>query len=165
MYIRAENALIYKVGTRGICLLLLGFMWLMLGFLFLLNPVERFSKPGPGGVLDFLDRGLGVYIFASMWVVGGVTALIVALQRPFTCKDDLGFNGVALPPFFWGAGYWWSFFVNTISDGEFGRPNTELAGILYWSFTLLIMFLSRHLCDHPNGPCARRRAKDGRVSQ
>lgn len=163
-YARAEKSLIRKVGTRGICLLILGSMWLMLGFLFVSNPVKRFSKPGPGGILDFLDAGPGVYVFASMWIVGGATAVITAFQRPITCRDDLGFNGVGLPPFLWGAGYWWSFLINTLSDGEFGRPNTQLAGLLYWTFALLVMFLSRHLCDHPEGPCAQRRAKSGQFS-
>lgn len=153
------------VGTRGICLLLLGVMWTVLGITFITNPVERFSKPGPGGTLDFLDGGPGIYIFASMWIVGGATALITAFQRPVTCKDDVGFNGIGLPPFLWGAGYWWSYFLFTATDGEYGRPNTQLAGILYWTFTLLIMFLARNLSDHPEGPCAQRRAQDGQFSQ
>lgn len=153
------------VGTRGICLIILGIMWLILGLAFVTNPVERFSQAGPGGVLDFLDNGPGVYILASMWVVGGIVALVTAFQRPITCRDDWGFNGVGLPPFIWGAGYWWSFAINALSDGEFGRPNTYLAGILYWTFALLIMFLSRHLSDHPDGPCATRRASFGRISE
>lgn len=157
-FARGEKILIRKVGTRGICLLILGVMWLILGVAFITHPVERFSQPGPGGVLDFLDNGPGVYVMASMWIVGGLTALIVAFQRPITCRDDIGFNGVALPTFFWGAGYWWSFAIFNISDGEFGRPNTQLAGLLYWTLLILIVFLSRHLCDHPEGPCAKRRA-------
>lgn len=161
-----ERKLIRLVGTRGICLLLLGVLWLILGLAFITNPVERFSQPGPGGILDFLDRGPGVYIFAAMWLAGGITAIVVAFQRPVTCKDDIGFNGAALPPFFWGAGYWWSFAIYSVSDGEFGRPNTYLAGLLYWTLVILIVFLSRHLSDHPEGPCAKRRANiDGRLHQ
>jgi len=161
---RVEHKLIVKVGTRGVCLLILGFMWATLGAGFLLNPMERFSKPGHGGVLDFLDDGPGVFIFSSMWIFGGIVAIIVAFQRPITCRDDVGFNGVALPPFLWGAGYWWSYLLNQLSDGEFGRPNTYVAGMVYWSITLLIMFLSRNLSDHPEGPCAGRRALRGPIS-
>jgi hypothetical protein len=160
-----ERKLIVLVGTRGICLLIFGTMWLILGLAFTANPIDRFSQPGPGsapgtwrGVLDFLDKTPGAYLFASMWLVGGATAVIVAFQRPLTCRDDWGFNGAALPPFFWGAAYWWSFFTHAITDGEFGRPNTYLAGILYWTLLILIVFLSRHLSDHPEGPCAKRRA-------
>lgn len=160
-YARIEKALIYKVGTRGVLLLILGFLWILLGFAFLVNPMERFSKPGPGGVLDFLDTSPGLYIFAGMWIAGGTVALVTAFQRPITCKDDLGFNGIGLPPFLWGAGYWWSFLLSNLSGGEFGRPNTYLAGILYWTISIMIMFLSRNLSDHPEGPCARRRAQSG----
>lgn len=158
---RAEARMIVWVGTRGVCLLILGFLWTILGVGFLINPMERFSKPGSGGILDFLDKGPGVFIFASMWVVGGFVAIIVAIQRPITCKDDLGFNGIALPPFLWGMGYWWSWVLNQVSDGEFGRPNTYVAGIVYWSITILMMFLSRHLSDHPKGPCIGRRGSYG----
>ena len=164
IYGRTERALIRMVGTRGACLLILGSMWLLLGFGFLTNPMERFSKPGSGGALDFLDDGPGVYIFASMWIVGGVAALLVAFQRPITCKDDWGFNGVSLPPFLWGAAYWWSWGIHQVTDGEFGRPHTYVPGLVYWSMTLLLMFLSRHLSDHPEGPCAKREVPDGSPS-
>lgn len=163
-YTKLERLMIRKFGTRGLCLLILGVLWSILGALFTVAPMERFSKPGPGGILDFLDRGPGIYIFASMWIVGGVVALVTAFQRPLTCRDDMGFNGVVLPPFLWGLGYWWSFFVYTFSGGEYGREGTFLAGMLYWDLALLIIFLSRHLSDHPEGPCARRRAMSGQAT-
>jgi hypothetical protein len=164
VYSKIEKRLIRGFGTRGVCLLILGSLWSILGVAFVTNPMERFSRPGPGGVLDLLDDGPGVYIFGSMWIVGGVTAIAVAAQRPITCKDDLGFNGVAMPPFLWGSGYWWSFFINSFSDGQYGRPGSYIAGLLYWDITILIVFLSRHLSDHPEGPCARRRVMSGEVS-
>ena len=160
-----EEALIIKVGTRGVCLLILGFVWSILGFGFTVTRMERFSKPGPGGILDFLDRGVGVYVLSLMWLIGGLAAVIVAIQRPITCRDDIGFNGLALPPFIWGSAYWWSFFLNQLSDGTLGRPNTYIAALIYWSITILVMFLARHLSDHPKGPCARRRDLHGPISQ
>lgn len=153
-----ESRLIWKFGPRGLCLMILGFMWSLLGSAFLLNPMPRFAKPSSGGILDFLDKGAGIFIFSSMWLIGGVCALVVAFQRPISCKDDIGFNGLCLPPFLWGAGYWWSFIVNTLSAGEYGRPGAYFAGMVYWTFAILLMFLARHLNDHPDGPCARRRA-------
>lgn len=164
-YTHLERLLIRKVGTRGLCLLILGTLWLILGTAFIIAPMERFSKPGPGGILDFLDRGPGIYIFASMWLIGGMLAIVTAFQRPITCKDDLGFNGVVLPPFVWGLGYWWSFFIFTFSRGEYGRQGSFLAGMLYWDLAILIIFLSRHLGDHPEGPCVSRRAIDGQTSR
>lgn len=156
-YDRTEIFFIRLVGTRGVVLLLLGIMWIILGTGFLVSPMERFSRPGSGGILDFLNRGPGIYIFASMWIVGGIFAIAAAAQRPKTCEDGWGFVGLILPPLLWGAGYWWSWFINVFSGGEYGRENTYLAGLIYGAFTLLLMFLSKHLPDHPEGPCARRR--------
>lgn len=163
LFERGELYLIVKVGTRGVCLLILGFVWTLLGTGFLLSPMERFSKPGPGGILDSLDNGPGVYIMSSMWLLGGLTALIVGVRRPITCRDDIGFNGVCLPPFIWGMAYWWSYFLNQLSDGELGKPNTYIAGIIYWAITILVVFISRHMGDHPAGPCIGRRGAYGQL--
>lgn len=142
-----DSYLIRKVGTRGVCLLIFGFIWMVLGMSFAVDPQARFSQPAAGGVLGFLDHGVGLLIFALMWLVGGALAVGVAFRRTITHRDDLGFNGVCLPPFLWGSAYWWSFSVNILSGGLYGRPGTYLAGIVYWSFTVLLMFLSRHLKD------------------
>lgn len=126
---------------------------------YLRHPMERFSKPGPGGILDFLDKGPGVYIISSVWLVGGLAAVIVALQRPKTCQDGLGFTAIALPPFLWAMSYWWALIIFALSGGVFGRDNEAYGQAIRLSVvTLLIMFLSRNLHDHPEGPCARRRA-------
>ena len=152
-----ESFFIRKYGTRGVCLWLLGIPWVVLGIGFILNPMERFSKPGPGGALDFLDKGPGIYIFAAVWLVGGITAMIAAIQRPRTCKDDWGFVGVVIPPFMWGAGFFWSQIVYLISGGEFGRPTAYFGMIIYWSFALMLAFLSKRLPDAPEGPCYGKR--------
>jgi hypothetical protein len=126
---------------------------------YLRHPMERFSKPGPGGILDFLDKGLGVYIFSSLWLIGGLAGVITALLRPKTCEDGLGFAAIALPPFLWAMGYWWAVIIFAISGGVYGRDSDTYGQAIRLSVvTLLIMFLSRNLQDHPEGPCARRRA-------
>lgn len=157
-YATPELFFIRLVGTRGCLLLILGAVWLILGTDFMLNPMERFSKPGPGGLLDFLDKGPGVYIFSTMWVIGGAVAIYTAFRRPKTCEDDLGYTAIALPPLLWGFGYWWSWALHLVTNGEFGRERTYVAGLLYFTIVIMIMFLSRHLQDHPEGPCARRRS-------
>lgn len=159
---KAELVVIRKVGTRGSLLLILGTIWVILGMGFLMFPMERFSRPGPGGPLDFLDEGPGVHIFSSMWILGGVIAFYTAFRRSRTCEDDLGFNGVALPPFLWSMGYWWSWIIHLVFDGEVGRANTYIAALIYSTLTVLIVFLSHHLQDHPEGPCARRRSIESR---
>ena len=156
----AELYVIRWVGTRGALLFILGFIWLFIGYGYLTNPIERFSKPGPGGALDFLDEGPGVYIFSSLWVIGGAVAIVTAFIRPKTCQDDIGFNGVGLPPLVWGLGYWWSWIIHMLFDGEVGRASAYIGGFLHITINILIVFLSHHLPDHPEGPCARRRASD-----
>lgn len=153
----AEHWLVRKFGTRGVCLWLLGIPWTTLGIGFMLDPQDRFSRPGPGGSLDILDNPPGIYIFAALWLIGGIGAMVCAFARPRICVDDWGFVCVVIPPFLWGAGYFWSQFAYIISDGEFGRPNAYFAMILYWSFTLLLTFLSKRLPDSPEGPCWGRR--------
>lgn len=157
---RLELLFIRWIGTRGCVLLILGAIWTIIGAAFLANPIERFSKPGPGGYLDFLDEGPGVYIFSGMWLLGGTVAIVVAILRPTTCEDDLGFNGVGLPPLLWGFGYWWSWIVHLLFDGQYGRGNGYIGGLLYSTLSLLVIFLSHHVQDHPEGPCARRRASE-----
>ena len=153
----AELFFIRLVGTRGSLLLIVGTIWSTIGFGFLINPIERFSRPGSGGVLDFLDKGPGVYLFASTWLVGGLVAISIGFIRAKTCQDDLGFNGVALPPLLWGFGYLWSWFVWLLSNGEYGRPGAYIGALLHFTITIMVVFLSHHLPDHPEGPCARRR--------
>lgn len=154
---KAERIAIVKYGTRGVFLWLVGVPWTILGIAFVAQPMERFSKPGPGGPLDFLDQGPGIYIFATMWIVCGVAAIIAAILRPRTCEDSLGFVAITIPPFVWGAGFFWSQFAYIISDGEYGRPTSYFGMLIYWAVALMLAFLSKRLPDAPEGPCYGRR--------
>jgi hypothetical protein len=155
-YGRAELAAIRKFGTRGVFLLILALMWLLLGIGYGTNRMERFSRVGPGGWLDFLDRGFFFYLLAYMWVAGALAAIVAAARRPMTCDDSWGFIGLTIPPFLWGVAYWASWLAYLFSEGAYGRPRTYTAAVLFWSITIMVVFLSRHLRDHPEGPCARR---------
>ena len=154
---RVERLAVRKYGTRGVCLWLIGIPWTLLGIAFILQPQERFSRPGPGGSLDILDNPPGIYIFASMWLIGGIGAMACAAIRPRICVDDWGFIAAVMPPFLWGCGFFWSQFAYIISGGEFGRESAYFAMIVYWSFSLLLAFLSKRLPDSPEGPCWGRR--------
>lgn len=154
---RMEILAVKRYGTRGVALWLVGIPWISLGIGFTLHPMERFSRPGSGGILDFLDKGPGIYIFSSMWIIGGVAAIAAAITRPRTCNDEWGFVGATVPPFIWGMGYFWSQIAYEISGKEFGRPTSYFALIIYWSMSLLLLFLSKRLQDAPEGPCYGRR--------
>lgn len=156
LYSKTERMFIRLVGTRGSLLIIIGAIWIILGASYLNSPMEWFSKPGSGGVLDFLDNGPGEVIFASLWVLGGVLAIYSAIRRPKICEDSLGFNGLLIPPLLWSFGYWWSFGVNLFSHGVYGRDHTHFGGLLYGAVSVMVLFLSRHLQDHPDGPCFRR---------
>lgn len=152
-YAATEHYFITKVGTRGVLLLLFGTLWSLQGITFLLHPMERFSRSGPGGVLDFLDNGPGVYIYSASWLLGGILSIICAIQRPKTCVDSWGFTALAIPPMLFALGYWWSWALNLFSHEEYGRGGTYVGGLLFTIITLVPMFLSRNLQDHPEGPC------------
>lgn len=145
------------IGTRGSLLLILGTIWTIIGTGFLTNPIERFSKPGPGGRLDFLDSPPINYIFSSIWLVGGIVSIFIAFYRARSCEDDWGFNGVALPPLLWGFAYLWSWLLHFVFDGEVGRETGYIGALLHFTITMLVVFLSHHVQDHPEGPCFKRR--------
>jgi hypothetical protein len=148
---KIEVLFVEKYGNRGVCLWLIGIPWTLLGVVFILTPMERFSKAGPSGPLQFLDDPPGSYAFASLWLIGGLTAIAAALIRPRTRNDEWGFVGATVPPFLWGAGYFWSQTSYLVSDGESGKSAAYLFLIVYWSFSLLLLFLSKRLSDTPEG--------------
>ena len=143
-----EQFAVDKLGARGVLLVLMGTPWVLIGTGFLIVQMERFSRPGPGGPLQFMDDGPWGGL---MWILGGAIAIGSALIRKRTHEDGFGFIGLTIPAFIWGACYFWSFIANVASEGELGRPNTWIAGTIYWSVTLLITFLSKRLKDEPVG--------------
>lgn len=144
-----ERYLICKYGTRGVLLWHLAIPWFFVGIGFMLNPIERFSRPGPGGPLEFMDRGpwLGL-----IWIIGGLCGFVSSFLRVRTRDDTLGFNGVTLPPFIMGLCYFWSWGTNQVTDGEIGRPSAWLGFLVYMSVAMLLVFLARNLKDEPGSP-------------
>jgi len=116
---------------------------------FLLIPMERFSRPGPGGPLEFLDRGPWI---GFLWIGGGICAVVSSFLRVKTHDDSLGYNGVSIPPFVMGTCYFWSWISNRVTGGELGRPNSWIASLLYLSLAMLLVFLARNLKDEPGSP-------------
>jgi hypothetical protein len=141
-----------RLGRRGLLLILLGAAYVTIGTGFVLVPMERFSRPGPGGILNAMDSPW----VGALWIVGGVLAVASGILRPWTLRDGYGFNGLALPPFLWMAGYAWSTVAYVVTAGALGRANAWIAAIVYLALTAIVLFLARwpdpddpHLRDMP----------------
>lgn len=125
-----------RFGRRGECLILIGGLWMLIGFGFVVTPMERFSRPGQGGPLQFMDTppwpGL-------LWLAGGLVSLLCGLLRRWRRRDDWGFNGLIAPVSVWTLAYlfsavsWWS------SRGEYGRPTAWLGAVIFLGLGLLIL--------------------------
>lgn len=135
-----------RVGNRGELLILFGVPWIIVGLGFVLVPMERFSRPGPGGPLETIDNGPYP---AVLWVLGGVLAIVCAFTRLKRQEDSYGFFGVIMPPLIWSGLYYTSWLSNVVSEGELGRPNTWIAGTVYLSVTIIPIFLSLRFKDLP----------------
>lgn len=147
---RLGSAVLPRLGRRGLMLLLLGLAYTSIGFGFVLVPQERFSAPGPGGLLQVLDSPW----FGFLWVAGGLVACASGFARARTGHDAVGFNGLVVPAFVWAAFYAWSFLANVVSGGELGRPNTWIASVVYAALTAIVLFLARW--PDPDDPHAAR---------
>ena len=107
-----------------------GIAWIVIGLGFVSVPVERFSRPGPGGPLQFLDDWP---IFAILWIVGGSIAVVMSfLRRKLPARaDQIGFLSLATPSFVWSASYFWSYYLHIITSGGIGRADSWRPGVVY----------------------------------
>lgn len=127
-----------RFGRRKLVLLHCGTVWLLTGWVVQAAPVERFSRPGPGGGLAILDDPQ----WGLMWIVGGILAIANAIFRKLTNgRDVVGFAGIVTPPFVWLLCYIWSAIAYVTTHGEFGNPRAGL-GVLTWylvsAFVLIV---------------------------
>src|SRR3954453_8824547 len=141
---------IFKIGDRPfgrrcVALQMFGLLWLLTGIGLAFNPTDRFSRPGPGGALQFLDTpptpGLP-------WIIGGLVGIIGGLIRPWPRDDGWGFVGLAVPPFLWALCYLWSFLAavfTTYLDGSetFGRLGNWTGVPLFLGVTAFVLFIAR----------------------
>lgn len=144
-----------QFGRRGSALVLIGTLWTLLGAGFALIPTERFSRPGQGGVLQFMDtQPWG----AVIWVIGGVLAVLCGLTRKIRHRDDWGFNGLVLPVFIWMLAYLISFLANIGSNGAYGRASGILGALVFAGLGLLLLLIA----DWPDPDEAPRPPRTGR---
>jgi hypothetical protein len=126
-------------GRRCLVLLLFGGLWIVIGISTLLNRVDRFSANGPDGPLQFMDDPP---LAGVMWIVGGATAVIFGILRPYLRQDGFGFHGLAIPPFLWALFYVYSWFLNVTSNGEAGRETAFVGAIVYGTVATMVLFIA-----------------------
>lgn len=127
-----------RFGRRTLVLLHCGSTWIIFGWAIYSIPVERFSRPGPGGALEIMDTPWP----GIMWAACGVLAIINAVFRKrWHGRDVMGFTGIVTPPFVWLLAYMWSAIAYVVTHGDSGNPRAGV-GLVTWylvsAFVLII---------------------------
>lgn len=138
-----------RFGRRTLILLSGGGCWLLNGWAIYNIPIERFSRPGPGGALEFMDTPWpGV-----MWMTGGILAIGNAvLRRRLHGRDVVGFLGLVTPPIVWWMAYLWSSALYLLTGPEHWAGNPRAAvGLITWTFSSLFVLLTAGWPD-PDDP-------------
>lgn len=144
---RIEGFFSARYGNRGEILWITGLMWVFLGIGFMTTHAERFSKPGPGGPLQFLDDSSWGGL---MWLVGGALGMFFTFWRVrHDGQDGIGFLGITMPCLLWGACYWWSYLFFVVTRGEAGRPTAYTGGLVFWGMAAILMLVAKRLKDEP----------------
>lgn len=114
--------LVRRLGRRGVCLVLLGIIWTAIGASTLLSPLhDRFSAPGPGDALEWMD---GPWV-GGLWGAAGLVALVVGLthdRRRIAAHDAVGFNALITPPVASALFYGWSAILLPWGEGNHRAP-------------------------------------------
>lgn len=128
------------LGRRGGILFLFGLAWISIGAGFATIQVDRFSKPGPGGPLEFMDTTPWPGVF---WVVCGVAAVANGLlRRKLHNEDAVGYSALIMPPLLWAFCYTISFAVYLISHGTAGRQASIIGVFLFLIMVCAILVIS-----------------------
>lgn len=129
-----------RIGLRGVILLHFGVPWIAIGVAYLQSPmVDRFSRNGPGGSLEFMDSNL----WGILWIVSGLIAIFSALTRVRTKQDHVGYGSLVVPAALWSTSYAVSWLEWVLSNGVLGRQTSLPAAIAFGLFTSLILYLAK----------------------
>lgn len=135
-------------GRRGLILILCGVAWMVIGTMFTLDNIERFSRPGPGGPLQFLDSDPWPGL---VWVIcGSVAGAVGTIRRRFGGEDAFGFAALVAPCVLWFMGYLWSYilflYTTTKSDSPeevIGRAQAGPSAIVYLIILAFLFVIAR----------------------
>jgi magnesium-transporting ATPase (P-type) len=127
-------------GRRGTFLAAYGLIWIVIGIANFIEPMERFSKPGPGGPLEILEMAWTGLI----WAACGLMAISTAFIRRSPGRqrvDQWGFTALLIPALVWDFGFFWSW-ISWLSTGVYGRPTAWLGILVYLVIVLSILVVA-----------------------
>lgn len=111
-----------RLGHRGAILLVLGGLYVVLGW-------ARHDNPPPSHTEVFLVSPAG-YIG---WAIAGLVAVAFAFvsRSSKVARDWPGFVALTIPPVMWTFAYWWSWIEWTATDGAYGYEDGLRSGIVF----------------------------------
>jgi hypothetical protein len=135
-------------GRRGLILGLAGTAWMVNGFIFATDKVERFSRDGPGGPLALLDTNPWPGV---LWMACGAMAFIIGhVRRRFGGEDALGFAALTAPVIVWIIGYAWSYslyiysaYIDPVPDDVIGRSSASAGFVVYLMILGFLFIIAR----------------------
>lgn len=119
-----------RIGRRGACLLIFGFIPFSIGGALFVQPTDRSGKPRTIPVLEHIAPA---EFWSSVWMLLGLTAMACAF---FGWKAQrLGYVLAYGLPTFWGAAYLASWALGELVTGW-------VASIIYLGYSLLVIVIS-----------------------
>lgn len=134
------HALANRFGRRGGILALFGITWALIGLGFVMIDREpRFSRPGPGGPLEFMDT-----IWPGwFWIICGAVALLNGLlRRRLDNEDGVGYAALTMPPILWTIAYALSYGYWLFTDGAFGREGSVIGLFVFLIMAAVLTIIS-----------------------
>lgn len=151
-----RSELVRRLGRRGACLLLLAIVYIVSGLSIIIAPgMDRFSRPGPGGTLQFMDGGWLGY----MWLVCGTVAAAIGAahdRRRVAQHDALGFNALIIPAAMHAFFFAWSAVMFLVSGGVEGNSRA-VTGLTTNVVVVVLILLVAGWPEPPEPPEKRER--------
>lgn len=132
-----RTIVVRKLGRRGLILVLIGIIWILVGVNIYQFPIERFSRPGPGGVLEFMEKPYIGLLWAIAGIIAVATGILHYLQRVAE-RDAIGYNALLTPALVWTLCFFWSWAAYLFGAGGNER---SLAGLLAWATISLFILV------------------------
>lgn len=97
--------------------------------------------PTPFATLDLRGGFLDVGWWGALWVAGGAAAMLAAVRRT-TIGDEIGFNGLLIPPAVWALAYYWSGLLHLLTGGDVGSARAWASAVIWSSAVVSVLVVS-----------------------